>query len=832
MAALTSNNAPLQIHSVRYPGELGMTLCPGKHQPGAASGHFLRDLQQDLDLIKAWGAAAVVTLMPSTELATLQVARLGEQVEARDMLWFHLPIEDQQLPGDDFERAWVYAGVRLRQLIAAGSKVLLHCRSGLGRSGLIAARLLIELGMSDEDAERKVQAARPGTLVRPQQLAWLGQREVIRNDPWMDRVLGCLLGGAVGDAFGYEVEFDRLARIKQRFGPAGITRPVYHQGQLVVSDDTQMTLFTLEGLLRCSNARGELQHGDPLEEVRHACLDWLESQNGGDSVTRTPRGHLAAHAALRVRRAPGNTCLSALAKGGRGTLERPVNDSKGCGGVMRTAPIGLLAHADHLDLGARAAAQTHGHVDGWMPAGILARIVARLASGEEKFLAVRHALDDASVWAQRHGVQFSNDRYVLARELARKMRYNPELAIARLGEGWVGDEALAIALYSFLSAHDFSDAIRRASNHDGDSDSTASIAGQLWGAACGMDDLPHSWVRRLDVFDEVLQQAEQMRHWQRPASTDASAPPPPHGLEPGIRLLEMTQELHSMGYQRLRLFPYMAASGCHWRIEWVPVEAFKHGTAEPPATDNPRLVARYSTGAEWAPFGWQNAEALSPQQMARQFVQQFPELALAGHGQDWPYAGWLSALLGEARKGHLPYMLADDEDFSVEHGVPLFGGERFPLPPAFGAVGSAEKQAEPEETPEPAAFDFSDLYSRSHGLAALYHKGDAWLLQTTQLIWQQLPEPKARAATRLCALNDHPGSGKRGLHQLLERFMQLADDACAQAAGQADEEWVQPDGQMDWRKVHHTFARMDEAVLAQGYWLSEVIERVIRGQEG
>jgi ADP-ribosylglycohydrolase len=84
---------------------------------------------------------------------------------------------------------------------------------------------------------------------------------------------------------------------------------------------------------------------------------------------------------------------------------------------------------------------------------------------------------------------------------------DPADDVARLGQGWVGEEALAIAIYSVCRARNFSDAVAIATNHDGDSDSTASIAGQIWGAMNGIDEIPPSWARRLDVLDSVCEVA-------------------------------------------------------------------------------------------------------------------------------------------------------------------------------------------------------------------------------------------------------------------------------------------------------------------------------------
>jgi ADP-ribosylglycohydrolase len=318
-------------------------------------------------------------------------------------------------------------------------------------------------------------------------------------------VLGCLLGGAVGDGFGYAVEFDRLDAIRQRYGAAGIRAPVLRNGRLVVSDDTQMTLFTLEGLARSIELNGKGSEAAAVAEVRRAYLDWLDTQGASHGVALA--GTLATHSALRVQRAPGNTCLSALHGGGNGTIETPINDSKGCGGAMRTAPAGLLpgiSPAQSFSLGARIGALTHGHPDGWGPSGFVAAAVCRALGGEPLEQAIEAALADLRSATAGRGRAPSTAPYENAVRLARVAGDDAPADIRRLGEGWTGEEAAAIGAYAALTGKDFADVVARAANHDGDSDSTASIAGQLWGAAHGLDGIPHGWVRRLDVLDEVL----------------------------------------------------------------------------------------------------------------------------------------------------------------------------------------------------------------------------------------------------------------------------------------------------------------------------------------
>ena len=141
-------------------GRIGITLCPGKTDPCGRTGPWERDLSVDLDVIRDWGAAAVVTLITSKEIECLKVDSLGKGVGGREMEWYHLPIPDGHPPGEDFEARWVQAGAAIRNHLRTGSDVLVHCKGGLGRAGTIAARLMVEFGTPPEEAIRRVREAR------------------------------------------------------------------------------------------------------------------------------------------------------------------------------------------------------------------------------------------------------------------------------------------------------------------------------------------------------------------------------------------------------------------------------------------------------------------------------------------------------------------------------------------------------------------------------------------------------------------------------------------------------------------------------------------------
>lgn len=508
--ARTSATDPLRIDWVSVPGldgRIGLTLCPGKQQRQGVFGHWDRDLMTDLGVVHHSDARVLVSLIQAREMQALGVPSLGREADALGLEWHHLPIPDMQVPDETFETRWTYAGQRLRRCLARQEHLVLHCMGGLGRAGTVAARLLVEFGVDPAEAITRVRAARPGAIENARQEAYVRRCVPVRHagEPLTDadRVLGCLLGGAVGDAFGYAVEFSSWSDIRRQHGADGLREPVLsHAGTAQVSDDTQMTLFTLEACVEAAMTAPSAT--EPfVARLHRAYLDWLDTQ-AATMAGWHPAGRLVHLPVLRARRAPGQTCVSALQSGVCGTVEHPINASKGCGGVMRIAPIGLVrafTPAEVFDRAARAAAITHGHPSGYRSAGALAAMLRLCLDGADLAAGADVAL---AMLGETRGGDETARAVAHALRLATARRADHPSTIAELGEGWVGEEALAIGLYAALVAPSFEAAIRIAANHSGDSDSTASIAGQLYGVWKGLDGLPHRWVRPVDVLDPLL----------------------------------------------------------------------------------------------------------------------------------------------------------------------------------------------------------------------------------------------------------------------------------------------------------------------------------------
>jgi len=313
-----------------------------------------------------------------------------------------------------------------------------------------------------------------------------------------DSFRGCLIGGAIGDALGWPVEFQSLREVKLKYGENGIQELIVNQrGVAEITDDTQLTLFTAAGIV-----------SDEPIGVYCSYLYWLKTQGVEPNVQVEIDCWLVNVPEMHARRSPGITCLKALQSGRCGSVTLPINDSKGCGGVMRVAPAGLFYPIEEaFKKGMDFAAITHGHPLGYLSAGAFSYLISTIMEGYPLVLAVDNTLQKLSGYPEAKECITKIEQAI---ELA-KSDIDPEEAIKRLGLGWISEEALAIGLYCSLKYQsNFTSALKAAVNHDGDSDSTGSITGNIVGVLHGYSQIPKSWLDRVELKDVILQVADEL----------------------------------------------------------------------------------------------------------------------------------------------------------------------------------------------------------------------------------------------------------------------------------------------------------------------------------
>lgn len=344
----------------------------------------------------------------------------------------------------------------------------------------------------------------------------------MKNTELLDKIAGCLVAGAAGDALGYPVEFiyshDAIAH---QYGPQGITaydRHLRWSGQdydeAQISDDTQMTLYTVEAFLEAHD-RG----CDACSFVTDAYLAWLNGQTGHNAKISYDSA-LAKIPEFNQRRAPGNTCLDALETIARGGTV--YNNSKGCGGIMRVAPVGLLGALTGVPLsetarrGGEVAMITHKHPMSTYASAAMAVIVRLCAEHRGTMTAPQFdetVLRSLEIVAEVYGRESSLfcDLIRFALEKASDGRADHQVIEAELGEGWIAEETLAIAVFC-VRRHigSVADTIIAAANHGGDSDSTGAVAGNIIGAISGYGAIPAFLTETLQFHDLILQYARRL----------------------------------------------------------------------------------------------------------------------------------------------------------------------------------------------------------------------------------------------------------------------------------------------------------------------------------
>jgi ADP-ribosylglycohydrolase len=298
----------------------------------------------------------------------------------------------------------------------------------------------------------------------------------------LDRAKGVIFGLAIGDALGWPTEFMTVPKIKTKYGPDGITEL---QKPAIFTDDTQMSIAIAEALIRT----GEKDIDPVMDAVRDEFIKWSHSPENN--------------------RAPGNACLKGVRNLEKGIhwCQSGVPDSKGCGSAMRVAPIGYLYqhHPEKLrEVAHSTGICTHGHPTA-DAASIGAAYLVKLAlDGIETKDMIFQLLKFTS------GISSEFDQAIL--KINTCINWDDEQkALKYLGEGWVGEEAVALALYCFLRyPTDYKKAVIRGANTNGDSDSIACIAGSISGAYLGIDAIPTEWATQIEKSDYIRSLAERL----------------------------------------------------------------------------------------------------------------------------------------------------------------------------------------------------------------------------------------------------------------------------------------------------------------------------------
>ncbi len=403
----------------------------------------------------------MVTLTTTEELERYRIADLGDEVRARFMEWHHLSIRDYHVPDAVFETAWPDLSRRLRTLVGAGNRVLVHCRGGLGRAGMVAARLQVEMGVDPEEAIRTVRRERgPGSIETPEQEAWVrrGRRPAdevsLDPDAVRDRAVGALLGLAIGDAVGTTIEFSakpNRAVLDDMVGggPFGL-KP----GQW--TDDTAMALALGDSLL----AEPDL---DPADLMQRFVSWWREGTYSCTGTCFDIGGTTAA--ALRRFERTGDPFAGSADP-----------NSAGNGSIMRLAPV-AVRHWRDPELMRRIARDqsrtTHAAPEAVDACETLADLLAGAISGTSL-----PALVGGDVAARVSGFRPGQVR--------RDVR----------GSGYAV-ASLHAAFWAVSRTSSFRDAVLLAANLGEDADTTAAVAGQIAGALYGASTIPAAWHDRL-----------------------------------------------------------------------------------------------------------------------------------------------------------------------------------------------------------------------------------------------------------------------------------------------------------------------------------------------
>jgi len=306
---------------------------------------------------------------------------------------------------------------------------------------------------------------------------------------------GCLVGGAVGDAKGYNVR---------------------ENGKDLISDNTQMTSFTTDGLIWADNRAANKGVYAYIPCLFYSYQKWYYTQTGSladKNYSFILKGEILDWEELFARRGHGMTSMKAL--GGSihnkfGTIKNRVNNNKGCGSVMRVAPIGLYFHHNEKSafrIGCESAALTHGHIDAILASGFFSYLISGIVQGGE----VKDvAMEGLAYLKDKEGYENCYAKIKQAILLSSDSIKTTD-AMREIGEGLAAEEAIAIALYLAIKfKNDFEGAIVTSSKFDGSKDNIGSICGNIMGTYLGDYEIPYKWIQKLELADLIFYGADRI----------------------------------------------------------------------------------------------------------------------------------------------------------------------------------------------------------------------------------------------------------------------------------------------------------------------------------
>ena len=339
----------------------------------------------------------------------------------------------------------------------------------------------------------------------------------------LSTIKGCIFGGAIGDALGKPVEKMEYKKIVEEFGFDGITDLLVNEdGIAETTDDTQMTVFAAEGVLRAEIKANEVGIAHYPSIIYQSYLRWLITQDIEHNIEVPKDGWLFDDKTSFPTRDIDMNLVTILSAGKIGNTTRPINRNKSCNGITKIVPIGLTFDTHvAFEAATEVSAITHGHPTGYLAGGYLAYVISLLV----KKVDLEEAIYKATLKLRENpNSKELLEKIYLAMSLAEE-NIADHKAIEKIGKGWNAEEALAIAIYSiFKHKNKYTDFYKKAVlcsiNHDGDSNTTGNITGSIVGAFLGIKFLPREWVNKIEsknmldqISSDLFQKYENTDEW-------------------------------------------------------------------------------------------------------------------------------------------------------------------------------------------------------------------------------------------------------------------------------------------------------------------------------